>query len=203
MAYTTKKSLLRKVRAGDEIGWEEFYRTYRPLILRRGLDFKLRPQELEELFQQVMLEFFRKDLFDTKFDIDNIPPELTFRYDSGKGRFRDFLRRVVTNHACKILRARHDDRELADDSADAIDPNSGDDARWDEEWRRHLMTEGLKELRNHVEPITYQAFEMFAIKKHRADETAEFLGLSVSSVYTARSRCVAKLRNIIEDLEKR
>ena len=36
MAYTTKKSLLRKVREGDEIGWHEFYETYKPLILRRG-----------------------------------------------------------------------------------------------------------------------------------------------------------------------
>ena len=202
MAYTTKKSLLRKVREGDEIGWLEFYRTYRPLILRRGMDFKLRPQELEELVQKVMVEFFRKDLLETKFDIDNIPPELTFRYDSGKGRFRDFLRRVVTNHACKILRDRRD-RQPLDEELCRIDPDAGDDARWAEEWRHHLLTEALKELRSQVEPITFQAFEMYALKEHSAQETAEFLTISVASVYTARSRCVARLKNIIKDLENR
>ena len=202
MAYTTRKSLLRKVREGDEIGWLEFYRTYRPLVMRRGMDFKLRPQELEELIQKVMTEFFRKDLLGTKFDIDNIPPELTFRYDSGKGRFRDFLRRVVTNHACKILRARRDQQDL--DDADRIpDPDAGDDARWEEEWHHHLLTEALKELRDQVEPITYQAFEMYALKEHSPRETAEFLAISVASVYTARSRCVARLRTIIKELENR
>ena len=203
MAYTTQKSLLRKVREGDEIGWLEFYQTYRPLILRRGMDFNLRPQELEELLQKVMLEFFRKDLLGTKFDIDNIPPELTFRYDSGKGRFRDFLRRIVTNHACKILRARRDQQPLDDGVQATIDPDGGDDARWEEEWRRHLLTEGLKELRCRVEPITFQAFELYSLKERDASETAEFLGLSLASVYTARSRCVAKLQSIIEELERK
>ena len=40
MAFTTKKSLLRKVRAGDEISWNEFYQTYfvpaRELVIRKS-----------------------------------------------------------------------------------------------------------------------------------------------------------------------
>ena len=34
-------------------------------------------------------------------------------------------------------------------------------------------------------------------------EVAEFLNLSVTSVYTARSRCVATLREIIDNLEEK
>ena len=30
--YTTRTTLLQKISSGDEIGWEEFFRTYRPLI---------------------------------------------------------------------------------------------------------------------------------------------------------------------------
>ena len=41
MAFTTKKSLLAKVRAGDEVSWREFYDAYRPLILLCGGDFNL------------------------------------------------------------------------------------------------------------------------------------------------------------------
>ena len=36
MAFTTKKSLLAKVRAGDEISWQEFYDTYKPLMILVG-----------------------------------------------------------------------------------------------------------------------------------------------------------------------
>jgi len=202
MAYTTRKSLLRKVREGDEIGWREFYCTYRPLILRRGMDFKLRPQELDDLLQRVMEEFFQKELLAVKFDIDNIPPELTFRYDNGRGRFRDFLRRVVTNHACKILRARRDQRPLDGDSP-LPDPEAGEDARWEQEWRCHLLNEALRELRNQVAPVTFQAFEMSSLKEHGARETAAFLGISPAAVYTARSRCLARLRKIVKELEVR
>ena len=38
MAFTTKKSLLAKVRAGDEISWQEFYDTYKPLMILVGND---------------------------------------------------------------------------------------------------------------------------------------------------------------------
>lgn len=203
MAYTTKKSLLRKVREGDEIGWHEFYETYKPLILRRGMDFSLRTQELAELVQKVMLEFFQKGLFHSRYDIDNVPEELTFRYDEKKGRFRDFLRRVVTNHALKILRSRRDQAPL-DGLAHAIpDPSCSCDEQWENEWRQHLMTQALAELRGQVASVTYQAFEMYAMKRKSVTDTAEFLNLSVSSVYTARSRCVAKLKAIIRELEAR
>ncbi len=32
MAFTTRKSLLAKVRGGDEISWQEFYYAYKSLI---------------------------------------------------------------------------------------------------------------------------------------------------------------------------
>ncbi len=201
MAYTTRKSLLRKVREGDEIGWAEFYATYKPLILRRGMDFSLRPQELSELVQKVMLEFFLKDLFHTKFDIENVPDDLTFRYDSKHGRFRDFLRSVVTNHALKIVRERRD-QEPVDELENVLpDPNGGHEAEWDGEWRQHLLTQALVELRSRVEAVTYQAFELYSLKGKKPEKTAEFLGISKESVYTARTRCVAKLRAIVRDLE--
>ena len=45
MAFTTKKSLLARVRAGDEVSWNEFYETYRPLILLCGRDCGLTHDE--------------------------------------------------------------------------------------------------------------------------------------------------------------
>ena len=70
MAFTTKKSLLAKVRAGDEVSWNEFYEAYRPLILLCGGDCSLTPDENEELVQQVMTELFTKDIIG-KYDHGN------------------------------------------------------------------------------------------------------------------------------------
>lgn len=49
MAFITKKSLLAKVRAGDEISWQEFYDTYKPLMILVGNDCGLTTDENDEL----------------------------------------------------------------------------------------------------------------------------------------------------------
>jgi len=51
MAFTTRKSLLMRVREGDEVSWNDFYKTYKPLIFLCGDDCGLLPDEKEELVQ--------------------------------------------------------------------------------------------------------------------------------------------------------
>ena len=51
MAFTTRKSLLAKVRAGDEVSWSDFYTAYKPLIYLCGNDCGLNNAEKEELVQ--------------------------------------------------------------------------------------------------------------------------------------------------------
>ena len=77
------------------------------------------------------------------------------------------------------------------------------DASWDAEWRRHLFTQAMQELRSHVRAETFAAFEMYAIQERPVKEVADFLNLSVDSVYVAKNRCIANLRTIIEKLEKK
>ena len=74
---------------------------------------------------------------------------------------------------------------------------------WEEEWRRHLLTQALEELRATVQPVTFSAFQMYAIQEHPVKEVADFLQLSVDSVYVAKNRCIAGLKRIIEKLDRR
>ena len=83
MAFTTRKSLLSKIKQGDEISWEEFYASYRPLILLRAGDLGLTQTEKDDLVQIVMSEFFKGSR--------------DFQYDRGKGRFRDYLKSIINN----------------------------------------------------------------------------------------------------------
>ena len=86
-------------------------------------------------------------------------------------------------------------------------PEAADDVRfddvWEEEWRRHIFTQALDELRSQVQPVTFSAFEMYAIQEHPVKEVADFLQLSVNSVYVAKNRCIAALKRIIEKLDQR
>ncbi|MBE6387330.1 MAG: sigma-70 family RNA polymerase sigma factor [Lentisphaerae bacterium] len=202
MAFTTRKSLLAKVHSGDACSWDDFYKAYKPLILLKGDDLGLKQDEKQELIQNVMFEVFAKDITG-KFVQDKIPDDVVFTYDPSKGRFRHYLRKVVKFQAIKILKKRRNNVSLnADDDMENFFP--ADDvwnASWDEEWHRHVLNQAMVELKNRVQPETFAAFEMYAVQNRNVQEVAEFLNLSVSSVYTAKSRCVSALREIIKDLE--
>ncbi len=200
MAFTTKKSLLARVRAGDEVSWREFYDTYRPLIFLCGKDCGLTQFENEELVQQVMCEIFKKDIL-SKYDIDNVPKDVMFKYDASRGRFRYFLKAIIRNHARKIYHKRREQISIEE----VPEPASEEmfDSVWDDEWQAHLLTQALVELRGRVQSETYSAFEMYALQARPVKEVAEFLNMSENSVYVAKNRCIALLKSIIANLEKR
>ena len=186
MGYTTKKSLLDAIQRGDEISWFDFYDTYRPLIITRGRDFNLNPAELEELCQQVIIDIFKMGK--------------KFKYDPEKGRFRDYLRRVISNNAIDLLRARAKNDIPIDENIGVIyDPPQN---HWDEEWHRHILNQALAVLRTQLELVTYQAFELYALKSQSPERVAEFLNIKVNMVYVAKSRAMAKLKVIIKKLKE-
>ena len=201
MAFTTRKSLLAKVRSGDEVSWREFYETYKPLILLCGGDMRLTADEKEELISRVMCEIFQKDIVG-KYDPEKIPDGVVFKYDPAKGRFRHFLRKIIRNQALGIIRKRRSHLSL--DVPETPEPAAEDkwESDWDLEWRRHLYNMALIELRTHVDTKTYSAFELYAIQGRNPREVADFLGLSVASVYTGKSRCIELIKKIIRDLEE-
>lgn len=202
MAFTTRKTLLEKVRSGDEISWSEFYETYKPLIFLCGNDCHLTPDENEELLQKVMCEIFQKDIVG-KYDPENIPDDVVFKYDPAKGRFRHYLRKIVHYQAIKIYHKRTNWQSIDDESSPAKEVPSEDqwEKLWNSEWRHHVLNMALFELKNRVQPETYAAFEMYALQDRNVQEVATFLNISVSSVYTAKSRCITTLKEIIANLE--
>lgn len=203
MAFTTRKSLLAKVRAGDEVSWHDFYIAYKPLILLCGNDCSLTPDENDELVQSVMTEIFKHDIIG-KYDPDKIPDNVIFKYDPAKGRFRHYLRRIVRNQAVKIYHKRKNHLSL--DDADRVPEIPAQDiwnALWDEEWKKHLLNMAIAELKGRVQTETFLAFEMYALQDRPVEEVANFLNLSVSSIYVAKSRCISALKDIVANLEER
>jgi len=186
MAYTTKKSLLKAICSGDEVSWHEFYETYRPLFVVRGRDYKLNVAEIDELVQSVMLRFFDRSK--------------TFVYDRSKGKFRDYLGVMIYHCALNIIRRRRKN-EIEHDKVELEAPELDKD-RWHQEWQQHVMTLAMKQLKLQLEDITFQAFEFYAVKGESPEKVAKFLKIPVGMVYVAKSRAVAKLRKIVNQLRE-
>jgi RNA polymerase sigma factor (sigma-70 family) len=189
MAFSTNKSLLSKISVGDEIGWEEFYRAYAPLIWLRGGDLSLSKGEKQDLIQDVMLCMFTK--------------AGKFKYDREKGRFRDYMRTIIDRRAVDIIRRRDPAISVGEDILRMKDkPVSPEqDDRWIEEWKTHVLNQALVELKSSLEPVTYQIFELYALKGWTPERVQDFLKVGKSSVYTAKSRAVDKLGEIVRKLE--
>jgi RNA polymerase sigma-70 factor (ECF subfamily) len=189
MAFTTRGSLLSAVRRGDEIGWREFYDMYKPLILLRGGDLRLNQTEKEELVQLVMLSFFNS--------------ARTFRYDRSKGRFRDYLRQVIHNRACDLMRKRQDGTVSADvlENVLAALPADTED-RWEREYRETVLKQAFEELKLRCDPLTLQSYDLFVRQGLPAREVAAMLGIKANAVYQHKSRVEEMLRRIAGELDE-
>ena len=183
MAYTTNQTILQAIKQGDEVSWQIFYETYRPLIVFCGMQ-KLAVHEVDDLVQNVMLKVFNA--------------QKSFNYSPEKGKFRDYLGRIIHNEIVNILRKRP--REQACDIMPDY-PVAAFDEFWQSQWQTHLFNQALNELKTRVSEITFQAFELYALQGMEPQKTAAFLGLKITQVYKAKLRCNEILQQIIKQLQ--
>ena len=180
MAFTTRKSLLKKVQEKNEKAWYDFVEYYTPLIRLRANDLKLTEEEFEELRQIVLMDVFSKNL--------------VARFDASIGKFKTYFRKIITNSAIDILRQRQ-----SHESIDNIDFPI-DDARFDEEWKEFIYEKALEDVRNTVDESTYMAFELYVLRNLPVEQVAGILSISEDSVYQAKSRITRHLANVTERL---
>lgn len=187
MSYTTDLTLLEKITEGDEISWQRFSNMYSPLIKASGKEWGLTEAQCEELIQEVLLSFFKASK--------------TFRYDSCKGKFRNYLRTIVRNHIFRILKrkaAESGQHPLAEDPFLDL----AFEEKWDQEWHNYLFSEALAILKQEMEPLAFQAFYLYVIKEQPSPLVASILGISVNAVYIHKCRALDSLRKTVRKLEK-
>ena len=185
----TRATLLERIRNGsDPVAWEDFFARYWRLVFffarRRGCG----EHTAEEIVQDVMTTVFQKR------DV--------FRYDPGKGRFRDWLATVVRNRVAEHRRApaqrvrgRGGDAEDHGANSPAEFEAAADDL-WETAFERTLLAALLDVVRRQVEPATFQAFELTALGELSGAEVAAVTGLSRNAVYQARRSVLARLKEL-------
>jgi RNA polymerase sigma-70 factor (ECF subfamily) len=180
---STHRTLLDKVRSGNEVSWEEFYERYSPVVRFSGALYGLGDDECADLVQRVMLKFFNA--------------ARRFVYREGEVRFRTYFATVIRSEAVDYIRANAARRRAEERAAVDLSADESFERGFMDEWRKLVLKEALEELRSRVEFKTCQAFQLYGLQNRPAAQVAELLDMTVHQVHVAKSRCAAILREIV------
>ena len=184
MNFVTDHEVLQGAKRRNESSWEQFYRFYAPLIRLHGKDCGLKNENLEDLIQNVMITL-----------AEQMPD---FEYDPAKGRFRDYLRKIIRARACDMLRKIYRQERIPYEETDEAET----DDRFETEWREHILKRSLERLKEQVSLHHYQIFYLLDICHYKVKDLVHFYGMPAVSIYTIRNRMEIKLKQIVQELDR-
>ena len=189
----TRQTLLLKIRdADDSRSWSEFVEIYTPLLYNFFMARGLNDADAADLGQEVMRSVARAI---ARFD-----------YDPDKGSFRSWLYTIARNQLNNFFKknARQpnskDQTTISKIAHQLEDPESNMDVYWELEHRRRMFEWAAAQIRDHYEAKTWDAFERLALHNEDPGVVAESLNMKLGTVYVAKSRITAKLRELIESV---
>jgi RNA polymerase sigma-70 factor (ECF subfamily) len=179
----------------DAAAWEEFVEIYLPLLYRLARRKGLQHTDAEELAQEVLVAVAKA--------VDRWQP------DPELGRFRDWLFRIARNAILNFL-TRPKYKRMGSGSTgimqllnEQCDPSSDATVEFDLEFRRVAFRWAASRVQSQVSNTTWQAFWKTSVESQPAAAVARGLGMSVGNVYVARSRVMAKLREVVSGIDDR
>lgn len=185
---TTSESLLLRLRnTSDDQAWSRFVQLYTPLLFYWAQKTGLQSHDASDLVQDVLAIVFRK-----------LPD---FEYDPEKS-FRCWLRTITMNKFREFCRKRSNSRNAAIGSAinRVADATSAAESSWDIGYQRSLFNTAMTLLEPEFQPATWKAVREFMMTNRPAAGIAAESGLSVWTIYAAKSRLLARLREELDGL---
>ena len=175
MNTTSESLLLRLKKAEDQHAWSRFVQLYTPLLFYWARKTGLQSQDASDLVQEILTVLFRK-----------IPE---FNYDPKKS-FRSWLRTVTLNKYREFCRRKSVSRMAATGSiVDHLpDQRLSPESTWDLNYHRSLFITAMNELESEFRPKTWAAVRKFVLENRPAAEISEETGVSVWTIYAAKSR---------------
>lgn len=189
---TTRPSLLLRIRdTRDAAAWSQFVELYAPLVYGFARRHGLQDADAADLTQDVLRAVARS--------------ARSLQYDRRRGSFRGWLFTIVRNELRDFFARRARQAQGTGDSSaqEWLDAQPGREegqaAWWDQEQERRLFHWAAEQVRQQVQETTWQAFWLTAVEGKSGQEVAASLKLTVAAVYLAKSRVMAKLKEIIRE----
>lgn len=183
----THATLLERLsNSSDATAWQEFHARYGELIHRFARGRGLQVSDCDDILQDVLLSLSK-----------SLPG---FRYDPSKGKFRSYLKTMVLHAISKRMRQNRPGASLenVEDAVPSANSDPSAEALWEMEWRQHHVRNALKIVETEFRATDLEAFRRCALQDHEPARVAKELGISVDSVYQAKSRVLKRLSAIIE-----
>jgi RNA polymerase sigma-70 factor (ECF subfamily) len=184
--FTTPPSLLERIRVSSERdAWDKFVDMYTPLLVAWTRRLGLPEHDAADLIQDIFAVL-----------VEKLP---TFQYDASKS-FRAWLKTILLNRWRGNLRKHagikaHGDAGLENVAAtdELLDFEEA-------EYRRYLVGRALDLMRADFQPVTWKACWEFVVQDRPAGEVAAELGVTINTVYLAKSRVLRRLREELKGL---
>lgn len=198
MDVPTRQTLIRRVRnTGDSSSWAEFWGLYEPVIGRYLRRLHVNDQDASDLAQEVYLKLRRE-----------LP---NFSFDSERGHFRAWLRRVTDNMVRDHFRTRRraDQRiaglaEYKQAVEASFDDGSNGEAAREVEWRRNVMAVILEKARAEFadRPRLWTCFDKTILQSLPAKQVAAELEIEkVNNVYVYAHRVMQRVRAMSNEFD--
>ncbi|MCA9066154.1 MAG: sigma-70 family RNA polymerase sigma factor [Planctomycetaceae bacterium] len=178
--FLTSHTLIRSLQRNpnDQAGWQRFAEKYTPLIRLWSRQWKLQEADAEDLTQNVLLE------------ISRCAQLAQFRRE---GRFRYWLKTIVYRSWCDLLKRLQRPGGGSGDSQvlQLLHNVAARDNllhRLDQEYRQEILELAMIEVRNRVQPHTFEAWRMMSLEHATGEATADALNMSTGAVFVAKSR---------------
>jgi RNA polymerase sigma-70 factor (ECF subfamily) len=190
----TRASLLLRLRdAEDADAWREFVDLYAPLVYGYARKQGLQDADAADLCQDVL-----RAVAGAVGRLD---------YDARRGAFRNWLFTVVRRKLANWREARGNKAQGSGDTGthqllEKCPAPPGNEADWDAEWERRLVAWACEQARKQVSDTTWQAFWRTAVEGQPGKQVAAGLGLSIAAVYHARSRVLARLKDLVQAVQE-
>jgi len=187
--------LARLADAKDGAAWSEFIAIYEPAVYRYIRSRGLQDSDARDVVQNVLVAVHAK--------------ATVWEPEGRKGSFRCWLMRTSHRITMNLLRsARRPDRRAISignetaDFANPIDIDSRDDEGEPGEWERWAFSWAAAIVKGEVAEVTWSAFQQTAVDGRSANDVALALGIRAGSVYTARCRVMARIKDLVSQLSR-
>lgn len=188
----TRASLLWRLRDPENArDWREFHRRYggliRAVVKRSGLS----DAAADDVLQETLISVARR------------MPD--FCYDPALGTFKGWLLTITRRRLADYWRRFYREPDAAGvpvPEGQGPDENSGFEAVWEEEWRRHTLGRALDRLGAALDPRQRQVFQLAVVEAWPAAEVARATGLPAAAVYLMKHRVGRLVRMEVELLER-